>query len=25
MPLTVRIVAPDKTVWDAEAEEVILP
>ena len=25
MPLTVRIAAPDKTVWDAEAEEVILP
>lgn len=25
MSLTVRVVAPDKTVWDAEAEEVILP
>jgi len=25
MVLTVRVVAPDKTVWDAEAEEVILP
>ena len=25
MTLTVRIVAPDKTVWDSEAEEVILP
>ncbi|MEM1310186.1 MAG: ATP synthase F1 subunit epsilon [Cyanobacteria bacterium P01_H01_bin.153] len=25
MPLTVRVIAPDKTVWDAEAEEVILP
>lgn len=25
MPLTVRVVAPDKTVWDATAEEVILP
>ncbi|PSB25677.1 ATP synthase F1 subunit epsilon [Stenomitos frigidus] len=25
MTLTVRVVAPDKTVWDAEAEEVILP
>jgi F-type H+-transporting ATPase subunit epsilon len=25
MPLTVRVVAPDKTVWDASAEEVILP
>ncbi|MEO0538256.1 MAG: ATP synthase F1 subunit epsilon [Cyanobacteria bacterium P01_A01_bin.123] len=25
MPLTVRVVAPDKTVWDSEAEEVILP
>lgn len=25
MPLTVRVVAPDKTVWDAAAEEVILP
>jgi F-type H+-transporting ATPase subunit epsilon len=25
MPLTVRVIAPDKTVWDAEAEEIILP
>jgi F-type H+-transporting ATPase subunit epsilon len=25
MVLTVRVVAPDKTVWDADAEEVILP
>ncbi|MEB3358856.1 MAG: ATP synthase F1 subunit epsilon [Synechococcales bacterium] len=25
MPLTVRVIAPDKTVWDADAEEVILP
>jgi F-type H+-transporting ATPase subunit epsilon len=25
MPLTVRVIAPDKTVWNAEAEEVILP
>lgn len=25
MTLTVRVVAPDKTVWDAPAEEVILP
>jgi F-type H+-transporting ATPase subunit epsilon len=25
MTLTVRVVAPDKTVWDAEADEVILP
>lgn len=25
MPLTVRVVAPDRTVWDASAEEVILP
>ncbi len=25
MTLTVRVIAPDKTVWDAEAEEVILP
>jgi F-type H+-transporting ATPase subunit epsilon len=25
MVLTVRVVAPDKTVWDSEAEEVILP
>lgn len=25
MTLTVRVVAPDKTIWDAEAEEVILP
>ncbi len=25
MSLTVRVVAPDKTVWDAEAEEIILP
>lgn len=23
--LTVRVIAPDKTIWDAEAEEVILP
>lgn len=25
MTLTVRVVAPDRTVWDASAEEVILP
>ncbi|HHP7246171.1 MAG TPA: ATP synthase F1 subunit epsilon [Elainellaceae cyanobacterium] len=25
MALTVRVVAPDKTVWDSAAEEVILP
>jgi F-type H+-transporting ATPase subunit epsilon len=25
MPLTVRVIAPDKTIWDAPAEEVILP
>ena len=25
MTLTVRVVAPDKTVWDAAAEEVVLP
>lgn len=25
MTLTVRVIAPDKTVWDASAEEVILP
>lgn len=25
MTLTIRVVAPDKTVWDSEAEEVILP
>lgn len=25
MTLTVRVVAPDKTVWDATAEEVVLP
>lgn len=25
MTLTVRVVSPDKTVWDAAAEEVILP
>jgi F-type H+-transporting ATPase subunit epsilon len=25
MVLTVKVVAPDKTVWDANAEEVILP
>jgi F-type H+-transporting ATPase subunit epsilon len=25
MVLTVRVVAPDKTVWDSSAEEVILP
>ncbi|RZM82415.1 ATP synthase F1 subunit epsilon [Leptolyngbya iicbica] len=25
MSLTVRVIAPDKTVWDAEAEEIILP
>jgi F-type H+-transporting ATPase subunit epsilon len=25
MTLTVRVVAPDKTVWDSQAEEVILP
>ncbi len=25
MPLSVRVIAPDKTVWDAKADEVILP
>jgi F-type H+-transporting ATPase subunit epsilon len=25
MTLTVRVIAPDKSVWDAEADEVILP
>ena len=25
MTLTVRVIAPDKTVWDSEAEEIILP
>lgn len=25
MALTVRVIAPDKTVWDSTAEEVILP
>lgn len=25
MALTVRVISPDKTVWDAQAEEVILP
>jgi F-type H+-transporting ATPase subunit epsilon len=25
MALTVRVITPDKTVWDAEAQEVILP
>lgn len=25
MTLTVRVISPDKTVWDAAAEEVILP
>jgi len=25
MALTVRVVSPDKTVWDSDAEEVILP
>lgn len=25
MTLTVRVIAPDKTVWDSDAEEVILP
>lgn len=25
MTLTVRVISPDKTVWDAEAEEVVLP
>jgi F-type H+-transporting ATPase subunit epsilon len=25
MALTVRVIAPDKTVWDAPADEVILP
>lgn len=25
MPLTVRVIAPDKTVWDSPAEELILP
>lgn len=25
MALTVRVIAPDKTVWDSDAQEVILP
>ncbi|MGB8698103.1 MAG: ATP synthase F1 subunit epsilon [Thermosynechococcaceae cyanobacterium] len=25
MTLTIRVIAPDKTIWDAKAEEVILP
>ena len=25
MALTVRVIAPDKTVWDADAEEIVLP
>ena len=25
MTLTIRVIAPDKTVWDSEAQEVILP
>ncbi|MDJ0601421.1 MAG: ATP synthase F1 subunit epsilon [Crocosphaera sp.] len=25
MPLTVRVITPDKTVWDGEVQEVILP
>lgn len=25
MTLTVRVVSPDQTVWDAEAEEIVLP
>jgi F-type H+-transporting ATPase subunit epsilon len=25
MTLTIRVIAPDKTVWDSEADEVILP
>ena len=25
MTLTVRVIAPDKTVWDSEAQELILP
>lgn len=25
MTLTVRVISPDKTVWDAQAEEVVLP
>ncbi|HBB34615.1 MAG TPA: F0F1 ATP synthase subunit epsilon [Cyanobacteria bacterium UBA9273] len=25
MTLTVRVIAPDKTVWDSQAEEIILP
>ncbi|MFW6264276.1 MAG: ATP synthase F1 subunit epsilon [Cyanobacteriota bacterium] len=25
MTLTVRVISPDKTVWDAKAEEVVLP
>lgn len=25
MTLTVRVIAPDKTVWDSDAEEVVLP
>ncbi|HEY9664974.1 MAG TPA: ATP synthase F1 subunit epsilon, partial [Allocoleopsis sp.] len=25
MALTVRVIAPDKTVWDSSAEEIILP
>ena len=25
MTLTVRVISPDKTVWDSTAEEVVLP
>ncbi|MEM1242769.1 MAG: F0F1 ATP synthase subunit epsilon, partial [Cyanobacteria bacterium P01_H01_bin.26] len=25
MTLAVRVISPDKTIWDAEAEEVVLP
>ena len=25
MPLTVRVITPDKTVWDGDVEEIILP
>ena len=25
MTLTVRVIAPDKTIWDSEAKEIILP
>ncbi|NEP18627.1 MAG: F0F1 ATP synthase subunit epsilon, partial [Leptolyngbya sp. SIO4C1] len=25
MALTVRVVSPDKTIWDSPAEEIVLP